>query len=392
MRRLTRMLFDPLHLHSARLPKFVQAIVAPVQTMHLRILDTHIAPGGCCTLEAAVRSALLPSEHFDDVERWRGNLRLLAWLRNAYLRTLPESQERLPAARAHIRRRLQQPQAPPPSLEEARALFGLAHPTGALYCGRLERAITRAADGTSDHNCTGLRGSTHGVDFGTVLEASGGLIAHRGAWAAYAEEHGVYELVTRELMSALAVYLHDRRAALLSATDKELRVLEVGAGNGELSHHLRQELRSRQVPAQVIACDNGAWPLDAALRFDGVEALSYRAALRKHEPHVVLCSWMPMGADWTADFRACGSVREYLLLGECVDGACGHNFLTWGNAAFATDESTDDDAAHTLPPSARDGWARREIVEISRWQLSRFAADVEDCEYNSCCVSFRRGG
>ena len=32
---------------------------------------------------------------------------------------------------------------------------------------------------------------------------------------------------------------------------------------------------------------------------------------------------MPLGEDWTAAFRACPSVRRYVLLGEMDDGCCG---------------------------------------------------------------------
>jgi len=158
----------------------------------------------------------------------------------------------------------------------------------------------------------------------------------------------------------------------------------------------RQALRDRGVEATVLACDNGSWPLDTALRFGGVEARAFRAALREHAPHLVVCSWMPMGVDWTATFRSCASVREYVLLGELFDGACGHNWLTWGNAAFREghDKGHDEVQGHAVetPPHERDGWTMREVPEVSRWQLSRFASDTSDCEFNSYCVSVRRGG
>ena len=92
-----------------------------------------------------------------------------------------------------------------------------------------------------------------------------------------------------------------------------------------------------------------------------------------------------MGVDWTRAFRECGSVGEYLLLGEVYDGAVGHNWETWGNPAFA-----DDDKAAT-PPHARDGWELAEVPSVSRWMLSRYVSDVDDCECGSAAVAFRRG-
>ena len=38
------------------------------------------------------------------------------------------------------------------------------------------------------------------------------------------------------------------------------------------------------------------------------------AAVRERAPHLVLCSWMPLGVDWSAAFRAQSSVNEYLLV------------------------------------------------------------------------------
>ena len=81
--------FSPLHLQSARLPRVVQAIIAPVQAAHLRALEASLAPRGQLTLDAALRSRLLPTERWSDTERWRGNLRLLAWLRSMHLRAQP---------------------------------------------------------------------------------------------------------------------------------------------------------------------------------------------------------------------------------------------------------------------------------------------------------------
>ena len=45
-----------------------------------------------------------------------------------------------------------------------------------------------------------------------------------------------------------------------------------------------------------------------------VEVQDAEAAVRERSPQLVLCCWMPLGVDWSADFRAQSSVREYLLV------------------------------------------------------------------------------
>ena len=61
-----------------------------------------------------------------------------------------------------------------------------------------------------------------------------------------------------------------------------------------------------------------------------VECLDYQSALDRHTPHLIICSWMPLGDDWTEAFRKCKSVAAYLLLGEIDDGCCGDPWRTWG--------------------------------------------------------------
>ncbi len=41
---------------------------------------------------------------------------------------------------------------------------------------------------------------------------------------------------------------------------------------------------------------------------DSVEMLPCDEALAEHRPDVVLCSWMPLGVDWTSSMRACPQV------------------------------------------------------------------------------------
>jgi hypothetical protein len=145
----------------------------------------------------------------------------------------------------------------------------------------------------------------------TVLAACG-----RGAAWLLPQEWGrlafVHQFLTREFVDALADHLHSLNAA---------PVLEVGAGQGDLARHLR----SRGVP--IVATDDGSW-LDGRYGWpQGLPAdvvrLAYTDALRQYQPATVLCCWMPFGEDWTPAFRACPSVRAYVLVGEALGGSTG---------------------------------------------------------------------
>lgn len=144
-----------------------------------------------------------------------------------------------------------------------------------------------------------------------ALAACGGGAA-RTVPLEWGRTHFVHQFCTREFVDALGAHI---RATGLAP------VLEVGAGRGALARWLRV----RGLP--TIATDDGSW-LDGRLSWprgvpEGVERLSYTAALARYRPQLVLCSWMPQGEDWTPAFRACPSVREYLLIGEGPGGFTG---------------------------------------------------------------------
>ena len=94
-----------------------------------------------------------------------------------------------------------------------------------------------------------------------------------------------------------------------------------------------------------------------------------------------------MGIDWTAEIRANGA-DEIILIGECDDGNCGDNWLTWGNPEFREDmeEGTDGNDV-LLAPYRNDGYKRFDLEDLSRWQCSRFDSSVSS---NSNTVSFRK--
>lgn len=367
-------------LHLAPWPAWLAPVLAPVQALHLRQLAQRL--GECdAAFEQALRPLLLPTEAWSDLASWRSSVRLLAWLRSEALARSPETRRLLPAAEAALQP-ADQPLPPLPDAATVRRLFERSRPDGVGGTPR------RAAHGSAPLP----DGPTRGVPFVEVLHRAGGLLRGRGALNAYCERHGMYELHTTELIGALAAHVRSRLPALRerSAADGVggVVILEVGAGTGALTHFLAQELEAEPELA-VVSCDSRAQALPGA-RYPGVVEMSASAALAAFAPQLVLCSWMPMGRDLSAAFRQCASVDEYVLLGEADDGACGHNWHTWGNPDFHSGEGGEGDEPPT-PPYMADGFRRVELDDVSRWMVSRYDGDGDEgC--NSCAVSFVRGG
>ena len=196
--------------------------------------------------------------------------------------------------------------------------------------------------------------------------------------------HPRYEVYTAQHVHALATYLLQRRAAY-GISDRALRVLEVGAGDGRLASHLGAELErlGGAGAVELTATDSderglrAASPVAALVRVAPCNA----QLLAAEQPDVVLACWQPFGVDWTATFRACASVREYVLIGEADDGLCGRPWETWGfrgrgEGGSSSDGDDNDKESRAAPrkvpaPHEADGFVRVDLPELSRWQLCR---------------------
>src|SRR5688572_9778673 len=106
------------------------------------------------------------------------------------------------------------------------------------------------------------------------------------------------------------------------------------------------EDESQILPATLIACDSGSWGIEECVP-NVVNQIDYRVLLQLQHPHIVICSWMPQGIDFTADFRATPSVQEYYLIGESDTGITGHAWKTWGASPLPEPE-------RPKPPYVRD--------------------------------------
>uniref|UniRef100_A0A7S0RVG8 Uncharacterized protein n=1 Tax=Pyramimonas obovata TaxID=1411642 RepID=A0A7S0RVG8_9CHLO len=241
-----------------------------------------------------------------------------------------------------------------------------------------------------------------------------------------------YEVVTRDYIALLAAYIHGLAVHEKSKRPSAgtLRVLELGAGDGRLTHHLAESLRQLQdrdeLPNQssvaahgksspwvdVCACDSGLRGLHKASPVgERVELMDYTKALELHQPHLVICCWQPMGTDWTKEVRATTSVQEYLLIGETDDGICGRPWETWGfsfmcESSSSSDEDedeTDEDVAakerrtsekvqspsSMLRPFQADGFQRVELPTLSAVQICR-TDERWSSRRHSRTVSFQR--
>ena len=70
----------------------------------------------------------------------------------------------------------------------------------------------------------------------------------------------------------------------------------------------------RRLHPRTSGFDRSRAPLLAPARRDAVATRDAAAAVAAARPHVALCCWMPLGADWTAAFRRCPSVAAYVLV------------------------------------------------------------------------------
>ncbi|GIW66934.1 MAG: hypothetical protein KatS3mg095_0832 [Candidatus Parcubacteria bacterium] len=96
---------------------------------------------------------------------------------------------------------------------------------------------------------------------------------------------------------------------------------------------------------------------------------------------------MPYKVDFTADFRATSTVKEYILIGEADGGCCGDPWLTWGRCVFSYDE----ERRKETPPYKKDGFEKIYLHDISFKQICRTdMTPSSSIRSNSLTVSFKR--
>lgn len=203
------------------------------------------------------------------------------------------------------------------------------------------------------------------------------------------KEEPIFEFWTQEYIDGFGNYLAKRIKKLKGTENNPITILEIGAGNGKLSYHLKQKL-NELVPGryQVIAADSGKSMIKTIFP---VKALPNKQALEKYQPEIVISSWMPPGVDFTKDIRDTKNVVEYILIGEQGGGCCGHNWETWGIKAGVA-EDAGGDYVNKLPPYKKDGFKadydNDQLYNLSLLQLSKM--NLLDGHNTSSTVSFKR--
>lgn len=188
----------------------------------------------------------------------------------------------------------------------------------------------------------------------------------------------IYEFLNEEYLNALVGYFVNRVQEIGASLEKPLVILEICAGNGRLSHFLRKKLEER-VPGltKVIATDSGEKMIKNNF---AVEKMRHDEAIEKHNPDIVICSWMPVWTDLTKEIRKCNTVQEYILIGEDDYGCCGDSWDTWG-------KSSDN----RIPAYRKDGFRRKDLWDLCKLQICRTDIPEERREYShSRTVSFKR--
>lgn len=230
-----------------------------------------------------------------------------------------------------------------------------------------------------------MREKLRDPNFLPTREQIAGAFVSREEWFRFCfdESNQVFEFLNEEYLNALADYFFTRIVECGASPEKPLTILEIGAGNGKLSHFLRKKLEERAPSlVNVIATDSGEWTLQSAFP---TEQLRHDEALLKYKPDIVIFSWMPYQKDATKDIRKVESVQEYILIGETDGGCCGDEWVTWGFDSY----SYDDEKKRTgEPPFIEDGFIRENHDDLSDLQICR--TDQLGYYTHSRTVSFKR--
>jgi hypothetical protein len=203
-------------------------------------------------------------------------------------------------------------------------------------------------------------------------------------WHEYysSDENPIYDVFTEEYIEKLSDYLAEQVENYGATEAKPLVIVELGAGNGKLSHFMEQKI-DEKMPGKVkiIAIDSEE---DNIKKVFPVEKMDIKEALEKHRPDIAISSWMPYKIDFTNDIRKCKNLKEYILIGESDAGCCGHPFETWGYPHWELIEAGIEIEA----PYKKDGFERKNHPDLKKLQMCRI--DQPGAYYHSNTVSFIR--
>jgi hypothetical protein len=304
-------------------------------------------------LEGYLRRALVPNDQWRDVTRWQFNQRFLKWARAEYLQakygdelrlSLEAFPEIIQSPQLGSRRtsgltkflvtgNRKLPSSPKQSLPSSsivKKALGLTdwtiqknhRATGAdmrRLCKQLDGNLMELYGGAIRFADISPEADVSDLSLPELLELASGHVTQCGSFNALCEHMDAYQLWTQDFVDTLGAYLAKRTG---SFSEGQTIVVDVGAGDGLLAQALTDYFEQQQTAGPtVVATDNGSWKIAHQAQ---VQTMSVEEAMENYAPNdrwqvIVLCSWMPLGEDWSNLFRS-SRVDEYILIGECDDG------------------------------------------------------------------------
>ena len=167
--------------------------------------------------------------------------------------------------------------------------------------------------------------------------------------------------LTVENIKALSVYLESRIDYYKSKGISNPVIVEVGAGNGRLSHFLEEKLKQDNYIYDIIPTDNFSWEKTAKEKIQphfNVAPYNHKESVILFNPTIVICSMMTPDGDLSKVFRSNQNVQEYILLGHRI--GTGHDWETHGENYFSVKDEG------STPDFIKGGFERLEIDEVSK--------------------------
>jgi hypothetical protein len=382
---------------NSMIQKYLDGILAPTAYWYVanasRKLRTSDATTATTDFDQYWMNILLPTKTYNDIySGWSQNQRFRAVARLEYLRSRYCNTAVYNNAKTIMRNGITSDDTDLPTRQEIVRTFGMEE----WAWDNKNNVSNGDIEDQYKHNVMQTRLQTKDnsydlnspiIDWGLedVLEVGGCCVHGRSEFNLFAEEHQLYEVLSLDYVEALTAHIRKIRAA--HPEKKHFQVVEVGAGSGSLTHHIKRCL-ARDADGEgdqgidIIATDSGAWNLGK--RF-AVEPYTNKEALSRLRPDLVLVSWMPAGTDWTKSFRRAG-VKNYLVCGEADDGCTGHNWETWGNVQYKEDGGRGQNGA--TPLYKQDGYERTDLNDLALLQLQRY--DCKQAPYQSTTVLFSK--
>lgn len=179
-------------------------------------------------------------------------------------------------------------------------------------------------------------------------------------WFTICCRNNIFQLWNKEYIEALS-------KEILNLVGEDL-VLEVAAGDGMLSHWLREH------GVNIKATDNMSWHQQSEIYSNPayknrsrikthgeVEELDAISAIRKYKPRMVIASWLPYESE--LDCEILDEEPEYLILIGEGCGGCTGSTKFWGDWHW-------DEESKMLSHWSQKGYSE-ENLDVDTWNLCR---------------------